>query len=283
MFTGIRKLNAFILSYMDDISLCNMLKSSKYFSKFDAYDEMWKMKILSIFGKRVLDNYDRNGWKAFYITLDKIRNEYCVECCKFYDCDTWEEYYNSLKYARFYKIPDKVAFKLFKNNGENPIENIIPTYLKNKGAKIRRGDIVKVSATVLKKMDREVPHSCLIYDCDNFIELVGRYKWNLVSVYYYLNPKFHVLTLNNGRVFPIDYWKKSLNNYEPYLNLNNVKDRIKEEYNLLYLCESFKINKTLYTIIPTYSDIPATKYISIHQYSPTMVDYSRIPGIHLFH
>jgi hypothetical protein len=66
IFTGTRRIDAIIMSYIDDSDLCRLFQTSKYFNSFNNYDYLFKLKIINLVGLGHLKNIESN-FKNRYI------------------------------------------------------------------------------------------------------------------------------------------------------------------------------------------------------------------------
>ena len=149
------------------------------------------------------------------------------------------------------------------------------------------GPVVKVTNYVLMKKLSFSPfsRSCLIYDGNHFVELEMEYftiedELTDGSIQYFLPETFHALTLNNGMIYPIDYWDDCFDNYVFHINLDNLKDRKEKDCGIEYSCEIFERNNKLYCIIYTYKVIPSVGNIPVKRNGAFSKE---IPGILLYY
>ena len=274
-FTGIKRVDAYILSQLNDVSLCRVMETSKYLSSFNNYEMMWKYKILDRYGKDILGSYDTRGFKNFYVILCKISREYGPDYCFFYDTDpsdTWKEYYDSLRRAGFYEIPKNIIAKMsFYSMKDKDLTKIVLKFLYRQRIKVRRGDVIHFSCIPKYRNTGK-----RIYDGKTFINLDYTLDpdGNLPSI-------FHVLTPNNGRIYPLDYWEDCIDHNDyVWLDLYKIKYHDKDEKNSY---GTFMVHGKLYYILFTVGKLFMSKgKMAVSKFNYTDIKFKEYPGIHLY-
>ena len=160
------------MNYMDDMTLFSLFKTNKYFRSFMRYDVLWRERTLKIFGHGYIKNViDCN----FYRRLARKSIMYEIPL------SVHDGHVSDVK-IKFEELSQKAL-----------------SYLTQQEYILRYGDLVRFEAT------GTFNYSKLIFDGHQLIPL--NYDENKNGV---LPNIFHVLTPNQGRVFPVDYWSETM-------------------------------------------------------------------------
>lgn len=209
-----------VLNYLDDCSLLSLLGTDLKFHSLREYDELWKHRIVKYLGRGHLEDYTSGRWFDFYFYLARR--------------------------AIMYPIPISVVEhidELFDDIAPgNPAKKALE-YLAGREYKIKYGDLVTFECIADYRNDGK-----LIYDGEKLIPLS-----HVEDEYGNLPDMFHVLTWNQGVIFPPRYWQKVIkHNWYVWLDveaLGDIKYSLGQDQNgIRFVQATFTLNH-VYTII----------------------------------
>lgn len=209
-----------IMNYMDDRSLFCLLKTNKYFRSFLQCDGWWKERTSKIFGRGKLE--------------------------KETDCNL---YRTLAKKAIVYEIPLSVYDGDIHGQDQNEFGKIVGKvldYLNGREYKINYGDLVNFETSGgNKKHGYAKNQGKFIYDGRTLVA-------PNITEYYMLPSTFSVLTPNQDRIFPLDYWRDALvGNRRVWLTpaaLGPISFSIQKYNGFSYIQGTFELDQ-FYTII----------------------------------